>query len=509
MAFSIVASVAASVAVVIVYGIGLVFYRLVFHPLAGFPGPCLAAATWWYEFYHDTRLGGGLYIWRIEDLHKKYGPVVRINPEELHIIDTEFHEVIYAGATSARDKWDLAEKSAQSFGATGHTPSHKLHRIRKDSLSPFFSKRTVAEREPQIREKVDHLVSRIHEYAGKNRPVNLTVAYIALCMDIITEYAFGKEYGLLADDDFNEQWKNTIMSIVSSVAVLTHLPWIPALMRSLPESVQKILSPDVAQLLEYEHRIREKIQSVLNVNPSLKSEKLSGKSTIFDVVRDNPKLPDSEKKLQRMSDEGNVLLIAATETPGKVLALLTYHLLADPIKLARLRSELESIGPKPSLRELESLPYLVAVVKEGLRLHGGVVTRSKRIAPYDALKCGKYTIPPGTPMSCSIYFMHYDQSLFPEPFEFRPDRWIDADEATKKLMERQFAPFGRGTRNCLGYNLGMAEVYMTIAAVITKFDMEPYKTTRKDVDLERDWLIPQPSKDSKGVQVLVTAARGE
>lgn len=178
---------------------------------------------------------------------------MRINPEELHIIDPEFHEVIYAGATSPRDKWDLAEKSAQSFGATGHTPSHKLHRIRKDSLSPFFSKRTVAERETQVREKVDHLVSRMREFAGKNQPVNLTVAYIALCMDIITEYAFGKEYGLLSDDDFNEQWKNTIMSIVSSVAVLTHLPWIPALMRRLPESAQKIISPDVAQLLEYEH----------------------------------------------------------------------------------------------------------------------------------------------------------------------------------------------------------------------------------------------------------------
>jgi cytochrome P450 len=76
-------------------------------------------------------------------------------------------------------------------------------------------------------------------------------------------------------------------------------------------------------------------------------------------------------------------------------------------------------------------------------------------------------------------------------------------------MERQFAPFGRGTRSCLGYNLGMAEVYIALAAVINEFEMTPYKTTRKDVDLERDWLIPQPSKDSKGVQVLIKAVRGK
>jgi hypothetical protein len=73
MFFSILPTVVAGVTIGVVYTVGLVLYRLAFHPLAGFPGPWLAAATWWYEFYHDTRRGGGLYIWRIEELHKKYG----------------------------------------------------------------------------------------------------------------------------------------------------------------------------------------------------------------------------------------------------------------------------------------------------------------------------------------------------------------------------------------------------------------------------------------------------
>jgi hypothetical protein len=54
------------------YCIALGFYRLWFSPLAGFPGPRLAAATGWYEFYYDWWLGGK-YLFKIEELHEKYG----------------------------------------------------------------------------------------------------------------------------------------------------------------------------------------------------------------------------------------------------------------------------------------------------------------------------------------------------------------------------------------------------------------------------------------------------
>ena len=56
----------------VVYLIAGVIYRLYFHPLAQFPGPKLAAATGWYEFYHDI-VKRGCFIWKIQELHDKYG----------------------------------------------------------------------------------------------------------------------------------------------------------------------------------------------------------------------------------------------------------------------------------------------------------------------------------------------------------------------------------------------------------------------------------------------------
>ncbi len=57
-----------------IYTLSLVIYRLYFDPLAGFPGPRIAAATGWYEFYHDV-IRRGQYIYKIEEMHKKYGIV--------------------------------------------------------------------------------------------------------------------------------------------------------------------------------------------------------------------------------------------------------------------------------------------------------------------------------------------------------------------------------------------------------------------------------------------------
>ena len=80
----------------------------------------------------------------------------------------------------------------------------------------------------------------------------MTVVYLATCMDIITEYAFGEDYGLLGIEDFSAKWRDTILSIVKSVATIIHFPSLPRFMRALPGCFTQTLSSDTSQRLDYE-----------------------------------------------------------------------------------------------------------------------------------------------------------------------------------------------------------------------------------------------------------------
>lgn len=91
--------------VVACYTLYGVIYRLYLCPVASFPGPKLAALTFWYEFYYDI-ITPGRYTWKIAELHKQYGPIIRINPCEIHVIDPEFYDELYVGHSKRKtDLW--------------------------------------------------------------------------------------------------------------------------------------------------------------------------------------------------------------------------------------------------------------------------------------------------------------------------------------------------------------------------------------------------------------------
>lgn len=132
----------------------------------------------------------------------------------------------------------------------------------------------------------------------------------------------------------------------------------------------------------------------------------------------------------------------------------------------------------PSVTALGRLPYLTAVIHEATRLAHGVTGRLVRIAPDEDLQYAGYTIPRGVPFSVSNYIHHTDPSVFPDPFTFKPERYLGPNAAENL---RNLVPFGKGPRMCLGINLAWAEMYSMIAAVISGVKMELYQTTDRDL----------------------------
>ena len=176
-----------------------------------------------------------------------------------------------------------------------------------------------------------------------------------------------------------------------------------------------------------------------------------GPRTIVHEIMDS-KLPPSEKTFDRVFTEVTTVTGAGFETTASVLRLIFFHIFSQAEIVQRLRAELASAGAvldhPLDVKTLEQLPYLTAVLTEGLRMSPGIATRMTRVAPDTDLFYEQWRIPAGTPVGMTTLLMHMDETLYPEPRRFNPDRWMDA--SMRKKTDGAFAPFSKGTRNCLG-----------------------------------------------------------
>ncbi|KAK2809424.1 hypothetical protein FQN50_003883 [Emmonsiellopsis sp. PD_5] len=497
--------------VFIVYVAGGVFYRLYLSPLAKFPGPKLAAATLWYEFYYDN-IRRGQYTFKIIELHKKYGqqepgPIIRISPYELHIDEPDYYEVLYS-QHSPRDKSYYYTKQFDLDLSAFGTEKHDLHRRRRAVLNPYFSKQRIQRLEPVIHAEVNKFCQRIQDFANAGQPAPLTHGYTCLTTDIITEYTATKGFGYLDAPDWLPHWSRTLKSTGRIGTMAKQFPWILPFMKSFPQSLVTAMDPGMGLFFKLVKSCDEQIASIIKNREECKdliSQKMSTQPTLFTEILDS-KLPPEEKSTKRLAQEFHVVIGAGTETTSNTLSVITYHLLKNPDKLKRLLDEIQKLEPNGtaqlSLPELEQLPYLSSVILEGLRLSYGVCTRLQRISPHQPLQFQNYTIPPGTPVGMTSVLMHHNESIFPDSWNFVPERWLDLTE--RKRLEKYMVAFTKGSRQCLGMHLARAEMFITIPTIFRRFKFELFNTTDDDIYIKHDFFVPAPkNQNSEGVRVFV------
>ncbi|KAI4202646.1 MAG: hypothetical protein LQ350_002439 [Teloschistes chrysophthalmus] len=290
------------------YVILLVVYRLYLSPLAKFPGPNLAAATLWYEFYYDVTLRGK-YTWKIAELHKKYGPIIRISPYELHINDPEYYDELYVGPSVRRTmkySWCI-----RGFGPLTYifgTPGHELHRIRRGAVAPFFSKALVQQLEPSVHAMIDKLLSRLENLKGTGSVINLIDVFPCLTTDIICQYAFASPYGYLDAPEFSPTWHKAVMEASEGAHFFKQFPWIETMMRKIPTGIVMKMAPNLGSLFLVADMVREKLNKVQA--DLQEGKKIEGQRTIFHDLFANDQLQPEEKTAERLEAEG-VGLVAA------------------------------------------------------------------------------------------------------------------------------------------------------------------------------------------------------
>jgi cytochrome P450 len=164
----------------------------------------------------------------------------------------------------------------------------------------------------------------------------------------------------------------------------------------------------------------------------------------------------SPMSAQELRDELMTLLIAGHETTASSLAWAFVRLARLPRVLSELVNELETGGDA----------YVTATIQETLRRRPVLPNVEPRLVK-EPIEVGGWRYPPGACLVPNAYLVHHDPEIYPDPYDFRPERFLDRSPGTYTWI-----PFGGGRRRCIGASFAMLEMQIVIRTVLARFELD-------------------------------------
>jgi cytochrome P450 len=191
-----------------------------------------------------------------------------------------------------------------------------------------------------------------------------------------------------------------------------------------------------------------------------------------------------------LRDELMTLLVAGHETTASELAWAFERLTRTPDVLARLTEEIDSNGDDA---------YVTATVHETLRRRPVLPNAAPRLV-MEPIEVGGWRYEPGVCLIADGYLLHHDPDIYPDPYAFRPERFLEEAPGTYTWI-----PFGGGRRRCLGASFALLEMKIVLRAVLAQNELEP--ATPKDEGTRRRSITLSPRSGSRAVLRARTGAR--
>ncbi|KAK2600174.1 hypothetical protein QQS21_005119 [Conoideocrella luteorostrata] len=357
--------------VVSLFFITKVVYNIFIHPLAKYPGPKLYAAS--PVPISLAQLRGQLHT-VTKAAHDKYGPVVRMSPNELSFISDTAWQDIYARHRStpamARDRtfFNNMLLHPQTITMADDIDHNRIRR----SLNPAFSSQALLEQEPILQQNVSLLMDKLQEHAEHGYPLDLRAWYNYTTFDLIGDLAFGETFGCLATSRFHE-WAQMVLDYFF-VATLLHVvhrlyPLNKLFAFLLPPSVMKKKKQHSQMAIDKVRKRTDPLNAVMR------------RDFIHYLLQSVDSCSITQDELE---SQASVLILAGSETTSIALTYATFFLTQHPEILEKLRVELQQNFKSEGdidLLSIDRLHYLHAVLQETLRCRPPITNGFPRQVP--------------------------------------------------------------------------------------------------------------------------------
>nr|AGI98132.1 cytochrome P450 [Narcissus tazetta] len=430
----------------------------------------------------------------IHDLSLKYGPIMQLKFGSRPIVVgssveaarffLKTHDVIFASRPeSAAGKYTAYDYSDITFSPYGPY----LRQIRKICLVELFSPRRLDSLEYIRVEEIRLLMQDLFRSSGERVAVKDCMS--TLGMNVISRMVLGKKY--LGEE--GEELKGMIDEWFALTAAFNPgdlFPWLGFFDWRGVVKKMKALSKRF-------HRFWDRVLDEHNERRKEEGERFEAKDMV-DVLLQIADDPGLEVKLTRDSVKAFTqdLIGGGTETSATTIEWATAELVKHPEIIEKATEELDRVVGKTRWveeKDIQSLPYLESVIKETMRLHPVLPLLIPRLAREDSTYEG-YDIPAGTRVFVNVWSIGRDPSMWDDPEEFRPERFI-GKEISLKGQNYELLPFGAGRRMCPGYPLGLREIQMSLANLLHGFVWKlPDGMTEEELNMEEGFGLATPRK---------------
>jgi len=404
-----------------------------------------------------------------EELHQKYGDIIRISPNELHFARPTAYDEIY----NSQNKWDKDYEFYRGFNsdeAFFTQTKYFKSKHRRALISNMFSRRAISEIHHLIRDQLDRLCVLLEEQNAAGKSSNIYLGFQCFAADVVTNFLFATCFDQLSFPDFQGDIVKGVDVSLPAITLTRFSPVFTWIVRYFPPSILMLLAPSLKGHAVFRRALASQVNSVLQ-NPRLLDD--APHRVIYNELLN----PDANKGLapptvSRLCDDGRTLFAAGSHPIGTTLMIGAFYILRNPEAKQRLVDELHTVWPvldqTPSYEQLEKLPFLTVVIKEALRISVAIASGLPRIVPPSGAIISGVKIPGGTIVSQSPFFVSFSEEIFARPHEFLPDRWL---QPQSKALENYLVVFSKGPRSCLGINLAYCELYLAFAYLFRRFDV--------------------------------------
>ncbi|KAH7243284.1 cytochrome P450 [Fusarium redolens] len=412
------------------------------------PGPFISNFTSLVLKWHELNANRTVYI---HELHKKYGSVVRVAPNEVSFTSIDALKEIYGSGGSGYDKtefYDLfqvyGKRTMFSTLVKGDPPWPGYKNAPRGLLSAVLT----------------HLTRR-QTYLETQLTKPALHAYACDCVTHQLFHPYGSNCLQNKDD---EEMMHQVAADDSLQSKLT-----PILHRLGSSILTSFAKPRLIPLAD---------------NFVIENAKENGAAdfTVLNRLKEKDSVLDTIDMAAECLDH----MAAGIDTTGDVLCFLMWEL-SQPRSIKYQRLLREEFRSKPDAH-FDELPMLDAVLNEGLRCFPAIPMSLPRYVPHGGRVIDGFSLPEKTVVSCQALSVHrINDHVFPEPDKFYPERWLEAEgDADRRRHQWAFSSGGRG---CIGKHLAMAEMKTLLRDVYSRYETGPDESMKSESMVMDDQLI--------------------